>query len=56
MDNRYERIERIIEQWFSFELSLGVNDIMPEVVFLYEQNKELKKEILDIKRNNDVEK
>lgn len=52
MLERYKRIERMIEQWFSFDLELGVNDIMPEVVFLYEQNQELIKQLSELKEYN----
>lgn len=51
MDKRYDKIEKIIEQWFSFDLKLDVADIMPELIFLYEQNKELKEELQTVKQS-----
>lgn len=51
MDERYDKIEKIIEQWFSFDLKLDVTDIMPELIFLYERNKELKEELQTVKQS-----
>lgn len=51
MDKRYDKIEKIIEQWFSFDLKLDVADIMPELIFLYEQNKELKEELQTVQQS-----
>lgn len=51
MDERYDKIEKIIEQWFSFDLKLDVADIMPELIFLYERNKELKEELQTVKQS-----
>ncbi len=54
MNERYKKIEKMIEDWFSLKLRLGVNDIMPEVVFLYEQNKELTNQISELTKENNV--
>ncbi|MEE0674843.1 MAG: hypothetical protein U0L58_04940 [Ruminococcus sp.] len=56
MIERYYKIEKIIRDWFSFKCDLGINDIMPEVVFLFEQNKELRKRIADLKEEKNIEK
>lgn len=40
--DRYEIIKNIIDDWFSLELKLEVLDIMPHLVFLYEENLKLK--------------
>ena len=46
--DRYEIIKNIIDDWFSLELKLEVLDIMPHLVFLYEENLKLKEKIKDI--------
>ena len=46
--DRYEIIKKIIDDWFSFKLNLDVIDLMPHLIFLYEENIKLK-ENLDIK-------
>lgn len=50
MKDRYLTIKKIIDDWFSLKLKLSVADIMPHMVFLYEENKRLKKEIKTIKK------
>lgn len=42
--DRYQTIKKIIEDWFSFSLELEVIDIMPHLIFLYEENMKLKKQ------------
>ncbi len=48
--DRYEIIQDIIEKWFSFELELCLTDIMPHLIFLFEENKQLK-EMIDNPEN-----
>lgn len=40
--DRYKIVKKIIDDWFSFKLNLDVVDIMPHLVFLYEENMKLK--------------
>ena len=38
MVDRYKEIKRIIDDWFSLRLKLNIADVMPYLVFLYEEN------------------
>lgn len=51
MEDRYLMIKKIIDDWFSLKLKLSVADIMPHIVFLYEENKRLKRMIKNNKEN-----
>lgn len=42
MEDRYLIIRKIIDDWFALKLKLNVSDIMPHIVFLYEENRRLK--------------
>lgn len=42
MKERYLVIKKIIDDWFELKLKLSVSDIMPHMVFLYEENKRLR--------------
>ena len=51
MEDRYLTIRKIIDDWFALKLKLNVTDIMPHMIFLYEENNRLKELI---KKNKDV--
>lgn len=40
--DRLADIQRKVDDWFSFNLKEGVNDIMPDVVYLLEEVKKYK--------------
>lgn len=42
--DRYQIIKEIIDDWFSYKLKLQVIDIMPHLIFLYEENRRLKED------------
>ena len=42
--DRYQVIKEIIDDWFSYNLKLQVIDIMPHLIFLYEENQRLKED------------
>lgn len=42
--DRYQVIKEIIDDWFSYNLKLQVIDIMPHLIFLYEENLRLKED------------
>jgi len=41
MDKRFYQIEKIIDDWYSFNLKLSVSDIMPHLIFLMEEYRKL---------------
>ena len=49
-------IKSIIDDWFSLKLNLEVLDIMPHLVFLYEENLKLKEKNKNITldRSNNI--
>lgn len=45
--DRMEEIKSKIIKWYGFELQAEVNDIMPDLIYLYEKLEELQRDSLN---------